>query len=101
MSTQQDQNFEDYENATEFLSVAIGGGSAGVNVRVGSDGRGFIWWTDFVANDWLEVFPSLAMALGRLALLVACSADDWSRMFAGDSAEFVATWSEFEGANLV
>jgi len=92
---------DDYENAIEFLSVVIGGGSAGVNVRVGSDGRGFIWWTDFVANDCLEVFPTLAMALARLALLVACSADNWSRGFAGDSAEFALAWAEFEDRNLV
>jgi len=101
MSASQDQDFENYENATEFLSVAIGDGSAGVNVRVGADGRGFIWWTDFVANDCFEVFPTLAMALGRLALMVACSADDWSRMFAGDSAEFATAWAEFEDKNLV
>lgn len=101
MSVLQDQDFENYENATEFLSVAIGDGSAGVNVRVGADGRVFIWWTDFVANDWLEVFPTLAMALARLALLVACSGDDWARCWRGDSAEFATAWSDFETANLV
>jgi hypothetical protein len=101
MSNQEEQNYEDYENAEELFYVSIGNRSAGVSVRTGSDGRGFLWTTDYVANDWLEVFPTLAMALGRFALLVACSGDEWARMFAVDSAEFVSKWSEFESKNLI
>ena len=100
MKTQEEQNYDDYENAEELFYVSIGDGSASVSVRHGADGRGFLWTTDYVANDWLEVFPTLAMALGRFALLVACSANDWARMFAVDSAEFVSEWSEFESKNL-
>jgi hypothetical protein len=97
----EEQNYQDYEDATKFFSVAIGDGSAGVNIRTGADGRGFLWWTDFVANDYLEVFPTLASALGRFAALVACSQNEWSRMFAGDSAKFAEVWSAFETENLI
>lgn len=100
MSDRESQEYEDYENATEFLFVSIGDVSAGVSVRTGSDGRGFLWTTDYVANDWLEVFPTLAMALGRFALLVACSGNQWARGFSVDSENFVNEWSKFECQNL-
>jgi len=101
MKDQEDQNYEDYENAEELFYVSIGDGSVGVSVRTGSDGRGFLWCTDYVANDWLEVFPTLAIALGRFAALVACSRNDWARGFAVDSEKFVSEWSGFESKNLI
>ena len=101
MDDQEEQKYEDYRHAEDFLHVSIGNGSAGVSVRTCSDGRSFLWTTDYVANDWLEVFPTLAMALGRCALLVACSNDEWARMFAVDSAEFVSEWMKFESKNLI
>ena len=101
MKDQEEQNYEDYENAEELFYVSIGNGSASVSVRTGSDGRGFLWSTDYVANDWLEVFPTLATALGRFALLVACSANDWARMYEWNSEKFANEWSEFEFKNLI
>lgn len=96
-----EQFHQDYENAIEFICISIGDRSAGVTVRTDSEGRGFLWATDYVANDWLEVFPTLAMALGRFALLVACSSDDWQMMFADNSDAFVSQWSEFQAKNLI
>jgi hypothetical protein len=101
MKNQEEQNYEDYESAKELFYVSIGDGSASVSVREGLDGRGFIWSTDYVANDWLEVFPTLAVALGRFALLVACSATDWERMYQWDTDKFASEWSEFESKNLI
>jgi len=97
----EEQNYKDYENAEELFYVAIGDGSASVSVRSGADGRGFLWSTDYVANDWLEVFPTLATALGRFALLVACSANDWTPMYKWDSEKFASEWSEFESKNTI
>lgn len=97
----EEQNYKDYENAEELFYTSIGDGSAGVSVRVGADGRGFIWSTDYVANDWLEVFPTLAMALGRFAALVACSQNEWSRMYKWNPEKFAELWSVFEAENLI
>jgi hypothetical protein len=97
----EEQNYQDYEKATELFYVSIGDGSAGVSVRTGADGRGFVWWTDYVANDAVEVFPTLATALGYFAALVACSEDDWARMIAGNTAKFIGAWSAFEAENLI
>ena len=39
-------------------------------------------WTDYVANDWTEIYPSLSIALMRLATLEQCRRTDWATFFA-------------------
>lgn len=50
-------------------------------------------WTDGVANEWTEEFPSLDMALGRLASLV--NAVETDRTFTKTAEEFAAEWTRF------
>jgi hypothetical protein len=54
-----------------------------------------IQWTDFVANDWCEVYDSLSEALGRLALLSACQEDGWEIGFRDDERWWGHRWSKF------
>lgn len=43
------------------------------HVCVGNWAEGYsLWWTDYVANDWLEWYPSLSVALARVAALLLC-----------------------------
>ena len=43
-------------------------------------------WTDYVANDWSETYPSLALAVIRLGLLIA--AVDQDRLFRDLPSQF-------------
>jgi len=38
--------------------------------------RFVLWWTDYVANSWEEMFTSLPVAIARLASLVKCNESD-------------------------
>ena len=44
-----------------------------------------VWWTDYVANDWLEWYPTLSMALARTAGLLHCGEHDWNIGFTATS----------------
>ncbi len=44
-------------------------------------------WTDYVANSWTETFPSLALALTRLATLDECADRDFIPTFLHSAAE--------------
>lgn len=55
-------------------------------------------WSDRVANTWTEFFPSLDMALGRLALLV--NAAETARTFKGDEFDFGTSWETFTSENV-
>lgn len=52
-------------------------------------------WTDFVANDWCEVYDSLSEALSRLALLSACQESDWEKFMRDDERWWGHRWSKF------
>ena len=52
-------------------------------------------WTDFVANDWCEVYECLSQALSRLALLSACQESGWNVGFKDDEQSWVHCWSKF------
>lgn len=46
---------------------------------VGSWSDGYsLWWTDYVANDWIEWYPVLSVALARAAALMHCGEHDWA-----------------------
>ena len=45
-------------------------------------------WTDYVANDWSEPYPSLALAVVRLGLVIAAVEDD--RLFRDLPSDFAA-----------
>lgn len=46
-------------------------------------------WTDFIANEWVEVYHDLSDALARVSALVKCGESDWSKGFAQDNKGFV------------
>ena len=56
------------------------------HVCVGRWADGYsLWWTDYVANDWLEWYPTLSMALARTAALLHCGENDWNIGFTSTS----------------
>lgn len=46
-------------------------------------------WTDYIANEWVEVYHDLSDALARVSALVKCGESDWSRGFAQNVNDFV------------
>jgi hypothetical protein len=52
-------------------------------------------WTDGVANEWVEFYPLLSLALARFATLVACAESDWGKTFVNDNNDFVLNASLF------
>lgn len=65
-----------------------------VNVQVVDDGYE-LSWGDSIANEWRETYPSLALALARVAVLAHCGANDWEIGFFSGVAEFTANASSF------
>ena len=58
-------------------------------VTVSKTGDQFkISWTDYTANDWEETYPSLSLALARLAVLAECGDSDFEKLFANASDRF-------------
>jgi hypothetical protein len=58
-----------------------------------------ISWTDGVANEWEEFYPSLELATGRLSVLVK-SAESGS-FFSSTPEEFAKTFEQFLRGELV
>lgn len=59
-----------------------------------------LWWTDYVANDWTEVFDTLGQAFSRLALLIECCDNDWGRFFMGEEGFHKEEHKKFVEASL-
>jgi hypothetical protein len=59
------------------------------------DGKFILRWTDFVANEWAEEFPTMSVALLRLASLIACGESDWHNGFNQVPAEFTNLGKDF------
>lgn len=58
-------------------------------------GTALIVWSDGVANEWEETYPSLAHALGRLALLQFCQQKNWEIGFTNDPEIFTEHLQQF------
>jgi alpha-ketoglutarate-dependent taurine dioxygenase len=59
-------------------------------------GDGFVLnWTDYVANDWEETFPTLSTAVARLAVLMRCGETDWEVGFEQDAPIFFRSATTF------
>lgn len=52
-------------------------------------------WTDYVVNTWTEFYPTLAIALARVALLSQCVDESEAELFAEDSTTFTYTATKF------
>jgi hypothetical protein len=51
-------------------------------------------WDDGVANEWVETYPALSLAMARVAALVACL-EESHRTFTHDELEFVSVADAF------
>lgn len=58
-------------------------------------GEFLLTWTDYVANEWAETFPTLPVALTRLACLMECERRNWEAGFQATPDQFTPTASEF------
>jgi hypothetical protein len=71
-------------------------GANACRITVTEDGDGFaVTWSDFVANEWLERFGSLSVALVRVATLIRCGESQWQRGFVSDAPAFETSASLF------
>lgn len=81
----------DVATVSQFVMNASGDSSpAGVELRrIKRDGTEsfVILCEDFVANAWDETFPTLSLALARLAVLAKCAEDNWDTGFINDGDE--------------
>ncbi len=53
-----------------------------------TDARYALRWGDYVANVWNESYPTLSLAVARLAALLYCQEADWDLMLAVEPDEF-------------
>ena len=58
-------------------------------------GRFSLYWTDYVANEWIETFKYMSQAIARLAILQACQESDWVNGFASNPEKFSHDFNEF------
>ena len=85
---------DDYDTAKKLVFVLINDDAKAV-VSQGADNSGYLWWTDFVANEWLEHYPTVSLAIARLALLQACGESEWDKAFKHTPTEFVQQYEKF------
>ena len=69
----------DYESSKLLFIYDMGDVTA--HLSRGMDDSGFIRWTDHVANEWIEHFSTVSIAMMRLAALQACGEDSWEQGF--------------------
>lgn len=59
------------------------------DIEILDTGDGFtVICGDYVANVWEEHYPTLSLALLRVAVLVKCGEHDFEKLFAKDSDTF-------------
>jgi len=85
-----------------YFTVDIPSGSpymGGATATVSDDGSGTgpirLSWHDGFINEWHEDYPTLALALARLAVLAHCGEDDWRTSFATGPDLFAERASQF------
>jgi len=66
-----------------------------VEIRHARDGSSFLWWSDGVANQWCEHYPTLPHAFGRFAILMECGETGWKKGFEHQPSEFYYRWKHF------
>ena len=86
---------DDYDTAKKLFFVLINDDAKAV-VSQGADNSGYLWWTDFVANEWLEHYPTVSLAIARLALLQACGESEWDKAFKQTPKEFVQQYDKYQ-----
>lgn len=84
---------DEFLDAEPVLSGELPDGN-GIWRLIEIDGTYYLWWSDCVANDWDERYPSIALALLRLAVLCECATTD-RHFFAHQFAEFAVRGQDF------
>jgi hypothetical protein len=76
--------------------VIIWGDGMGVSAELSklAEDRFQLRWTDGVINTWIEDYPTLSVALARLAVLVACGESGWEANFAETDREMFGVAAE-------
>lgn len=54
-----------------------------------------LWWSDGIANEWTEEYPTVSLAVLRLASLFKCGESNWHDGFALESEQFEQVGEEF------
>lgn len=80
-------NEVDLDIATVVCTLDING-DCGVTIYKGADDSGFIRWTDYVANEWCEHYPTVVHAFARLSMLHACADSGWAKCFTSNPKDF-------------
>ena len=58
-------------------------------VRIVETASGFsLSWTDYIANEWVEDFSKLSLALARVAVLAECYEHNWEVGFVYHEEDF-------------
>lgn len=71
-------------------------------IEVDNTGDGFsVTCGDYVANEWVEVYPSLSLALLRVAVLVKCGEHDFEKLFAKDPDTFARSGVLFLNGEVI
>lgn len=85
----------------EYEVVNMNLNDAGIIIRYINDGAKVeFWWTDYVANEWSEVYDNLAQAFTRCALLLECEASNWELGFKNIDSAHVIEHNEFVMLNI-
>lgn len=65
-----------------------------VTLHTYPNGSSVLSWNDGFLNEWLEEYPTLSLALVRLAALARCAENDFHSSFTGDRDAFIhrANW---------
>ena len=57
-----------------------------------------VYWNDYMVNEWTEYFPTLAIALARVAVLAECVEN--GDVYASSSLDFTFSASRFIGKQI-
>lgn len=82
------------EAPTTVVAEFSVGGEVGIKVEQ-IDAVYRLSWSDYVANDWAEEYPTLSIAIARASVLVACAEGGFEEAFVSRPADFALDVSKF------
>jgi hypothetical protein len=86
-------------NEIDFASAEtmfeMDGYQAIISLRRGMDDSAFLYWSDGVANDWCEHYPTLSQGFARLAILLECCERPDRGFFAQTPKSFIRGFEGF------
>lgn len=75
--------------------LAISRDDYGARIATQDDGTVTLWWTDYVTQDCVEQYPTVPLALMRLAMIAECERQAWAAFFVYGEDDFTAEAAEF------